>query len=402
MPRVLRLTYPWIYLRRFFGRIFLNAFLTLALVESVFISDKLNDIIVTVLDQRAPIAYIPLFVLLRMPDVFGLALPIAVLIACYHVALQARENREFQVFAGIGVSAQRLIGVAWVVGMLAMLASLANSGLVAPAAQYAMRYLLFDARYAALHGAASPGVFFGFGDYIIFVPPNPGGDDAKPLYIHQRAVGSNDTDRVIIADNGHLEGLYESGSKILHLQNPTIIGFFNQAGTASDDDGRPVPCADCSRATHSTIASVFQAQRIAQDIDLGALNSFPPRGSYVSEASLPDLFGRVPEQANERQRAIEIGRRLGRAFLCLITPLLAGIALAVTGRLNHALVVSAAVGTLFGLDLAVAGLVEVTGALGLLPVLFVAMAPATLVALVVSAVARHGKGDLTMPTLARV
>jgi lipopolysaccharide export system permease protein len=401
LPRVLRLTFPWIYLRGFFGRIFLNALLTLALVETIFISDKLNDIIVTVLDQRAPIVFIPLLVLLRMPDVFGLALPIAVLTACYHVALQARESREFQVFAGIGVSTRRLIGVAWVIGMVAMLVSLAVSGLLAPASQYATRYLLFDARYAALHGAASPGVFFGFGDYTIFVPPNTGGDEAKRLYIHLREPGSNDTDRVIIADDGHLEGLYGSGSKILHLQNPTIVGFFNQDRTGRDGATRAASCPDCGPARHSMIASVFQAQRIAQDIDLGALNYFPARGSYLSEASLPELLDRVPEFADERGRAVEVGRRLGRCFLCLVTPLLAGVALAITGRLNHALVVSASVAILFGLDLAVAGLVEACGNLGLITILFVAMAPAALVALVVNAVAYRGKADLTMPTMAR-
>ena len=209
-------TLPRTYLRLFIGRIVAQLALALLLVEAVFIAEKLNEIVLTVIDQRAPIVDIPLLVMLRMPDVFDLALPIAAFLACFRVAFLARENREFLVFAGVGVSVQRLVLIAWLIGAAAFLVSLTVSGLLAPAAHFAQRYLLFDARFAALEGAGPAGTFLGLGDYMVFAPAASERQPMPPLYIHQRVTGTDDTDRMIIADSGRLEGLHQDSPAFLY------------------------------------------------------------------------------------------------------------------------------------------------------------------------------------------
>lgn len=393
---------PWTYLRGFIGRILTQVLLTLLLVESIFIAEKLNEIILTVLDQNAPIAFIPLFIGLRMPDVFDLALPIAMLIASYRVALQARENREFQVFAGMGISVERLVLVAWLIGGVALVISLTVSGLVAPAAHYAQRYLLFEARYAVLGGAGPSAHFLSFDDYTVFVPANPGSTSVQPLYIHQRVPGTDETDSVILADAGRLAGLYQTGPAFLHLQNPTIFNFTNKTSTNTEKAGQPIACPNCLRLPRSGVSQILHAQSLTRSVNLGVLNNFPPRGSAVDEVSLFDLSFEASSSMNDRTRVVELGRRFGRALLCLLAPLFAGAGLAVTSRFNQAFIIPVAVGLLFAVDVALSMLVEVAGSAGLLPAV---LAPAVLVAVAVIAMclpARRAHASLIMPAMARV
>ena len=392
---------PWTYLRGFIGRILILVLLALLLVESIFIAEKLNEITLTVLDQNAPIAYIPLFIGLRMPDVFDLALPIAILIASYRVVLQARENREFQVFAGMGISVERLVLVAWLIGGASLVVSLTISGLVAPAAHYLQRYLLFEARYAVLGGAGPSEHFLSFDDYTVFVPANSTRTSVRPLYIHRRVHGTDETDSVIIADAGRLAGLHQTGPAFLHLQNPTIFNFTNTTSTNTEKAGRPIACPNCLRLPRSAVSQILHAQNLVRAVNLGVLNNFPPRGSTVDEASLFDLTFEAGSSITDRTRAIEFGRRLGRALLCLLAPLFAGAGLAVTSRFNQALIMPLAVGLLFAADVALSTLVEVAGSAGLLPA---ALAPTFLVAAAViamSLLARRAHASLIMPALAR-
>jgi lipopolysaccharide export LptBFGC system permease protein LptF len=394
-------TLPLTYIRLFIGRVVAQLALVLLLIEAVFIAEKLNEIVLTVIDHRAPIIDIPLLVVLRMPVVFDLALPIATLVACFRVAFLARENREFLVFAGVGVSVQRLALIAWMIGAAAFLVSLLVSGIAAPAAHFAQRYLLFDARFAALDGDGPTGTFLGFDDYLVFAP-SASERQPPPLYIHQRVAGTDDTSRIIIADGARLEGLHQNSQAFLYLKSPTILNFVSSKPAGSEPAGQPISCSDCTQLPRSGVSHILQAQNLMQSVDLGAMSKFPPRGISVREQSLFDLTGAAETSERSPVQAIEFGRRWGRALLCLLAPLLAGVALALTSRANQAVVVPVAVGLLFGLDVGLSTLAELAGAAGIGFVSLAVVIPVAMLAIAATALASQAHNLLITPAMARV
>ncbi len=76
---------PRLYARRIVAQVGLQLGLVLLLVEGIFLAEKINDILEATLDKAAGVREICLLLALYTPDVFSIALPIALLIAVYRV-----------------------------------------------------------------------------------------------------------------------------------------------------------------------------------------------------------------------------------------------------------------------------------------------------------------------------
>uniref|UniRef100_UPI0013DC926F LptF/LptG family permease n=1 Tax=Stenotrophomonas maltophilia TaxID=40324 RepID=UPI0013DC926F len=84
--------------------------LVLLLIECVFVSEKLiSGLLEEVLKIRAPLSKTLMMMVALLPEVFELALPTALLIAVYRVALAMREDREFLMLSSLGIPPHGLI-----------------------------------------------------------------------------------------------------------------------------------------------------------------------------------------------------------------------------------------------------------------------------------------------------
>lgn len=391
---------PRLCLRLLSARILRQSLLLLLLVEAIFIAEKLNETILTVLDRSAPTFLIPIFVGLRLPDVFNLALPIALVIATYRVLLQAREDREMLILSGMGISADRVLRVAWTAGAIALATSFLVSGLIAPAAQFAQRYLLFEARFAALRDGGAPGIFYTFAEFTVFV--TRGDTQDRQLFIHQRKKNSADTESVTTASSGELVGLDGEGTLALRLTNATIVNFAAPLDAAGTDSlGQEITCPTCSLLPRSVPTRLMHTRSVDAAVDPQLLTEFPARGRHIVEAGLFDLLAGPTSLYSDTARAIELGRRLGRALLCLIVPLIACVAVVLTTARTRAVALPVAAASVLALDLAMSSLVELGGGLGILPL--AALLTALVVALAAAAAlhVRRAEVAMIMPALVR-
>ncbi len=352
---------PRLYVGKFLTRVLVQGALVVLLIEAIFMAEKLNDVLRSALAQNASFETIFLLLLLRAPEVFGLAIPLALLIAVYRVTLRFREDRELLILSGMGVGTVQFVWLAVGVGLAAQVLSLFISGVVSPAAAFGQRQLLFDAHYTALRGGISTGQFYGFGQYTVFAGSNTA-SNARRLFLH-RAVGEDE--QVVIANQASLEGPRDDGTMTLHLQDFTSTWFPSLASEAA----RPgsAPCAQCSGVMSFEPSSNTRVGNLTQELEVNELFAFDPRGSQPSERTFLDLLGMGSSAVHPHSRdAYELGRRVSRSLLCLLAPLIAGMAIVFTDRRTHVAALPIACALLMCVDLVFGVLVEKTAGFGVL------------------------------------
>ncbi|NWO45080.1 LptF/LptG family permease, partial [Klebsiella pneumoniae] len=94
--------------------------LILLMIEIIFMTEKLNDVLGLAASQNVDTKGIALLLLYRIPEIFNLALPMALLAAAYRVTLRFREERELLALSGIGVGSYRLLLLVCEVGVVAL------------------------------------------------------------------------------------------------------------------------------------------------------------------------------------------------------------------------------------------------------------------------------------------
>lgn len=350
---------PRLYTRKFLVQTVLQMALVLLLIEAIFLTEKLNDVLRSAIDQHASIGSIFLLLLLRTPEVFGLALPLALTIAVYRVTLRFREDRELLILSGMGIGAHQFVWLALALGLGAQILSLVVSGVVSPAAMFAQRQLLFEAHYTALRGGISAGQFYRFGDYTVFAGPLRVKSNERQVFLHKTLDGE---DQVVIANRASLEGPKADGTMILHLRDLTSTSFpVLAAGDTSDTNG--ATCNPCGPMALKPTAST-NVGNLTQEIDLSELFKFDPRGTRVSERTLFDLIGASSRNSPDIDDVAEFGRRISRSFLCLIAPLIAGLAIPLTNRTTHIVMLPLACAVLMSLDLSFGILTDATSGIG--------------------------------------
>ena len=352
---------PRLYVVKFLTRVLVQAALVVLLIEAIFMTEKLNDVLRSALAQNASFETIFALLFLRAPEVFGLAIPLALLVAIYRVTLRFREDRELLILSGMGVGSYKFLWLAVGIGLAAQILSLVISGIISPAAVFGQRQLLFDSHYVALRGGISAGQFYGFGQYTVFAGPNTK-SDTRRLFLH-RVVG--DDEQAVIARQASLEGPRDDGTMTLHLQDFASTWFASVASFAEAEAAASEHCPKCSGITSFEPVSSTRVGNLTQELEVNELFAFDPRGSHPSERTFLDLVGlgsaAVRPDPND---AYELGRRMGRSLLCLLAPLIAGIAIVFTNRTTQVAALPVACALLMCVDLFFGVLVQQTADFG--------------------------------------
>jgi len=311
-----------------------TAFITI-LIEAVFLAERFSAIFRQAVDNHATAGEISLVLLLASPEIFDLALAFAILMGVYQVLLRVREDRELLVMSSAGMGIYRLVGALLGLALLAQGASLFVSGALGPAAQYAQRSILFNAKYRTLREGSAVSQFYFFRDHVVFVEPKAKGTDARHLFIWERRAGM---DRIITVNDATLDGPDNAGR--LSLQMRDFLAYDFDAGTL-----------DRSGVPRASAVTAIGASNVTQQLRFEDVLSFDRRGSAAGEWTLLELLGVLPPPSPlgyAEEKAL--GERAARSLLCLLAPLLASLAIAFTTRATQTFALPLACLVLLGLD----------------------------------------------------
>lgn len=340
--------------RRIARDVALQVGLVLLLIECIFVSEKLiSGLLEEVLKIQAPLSKTLVMMAALLPEVFELALPTAVLIAVYRVALAMREDREFLMLSSLGIPPHGLIRLVLVLGLGAQLATVFIGGFVDPLSRYAFRLVMFTAQYDALAGnTVNANRLFETRVGTVVVTPRAGGEGRPRLFVRQE--DGPGRERVVVANGASLTGPSETGRVSLHLYDFSVDEFAS-AGAEAPRTGRP-PTAPVS----SLRGSSTQQTLVINDVV-----PFDPRSRNVAELTTGELLFSAATHDGHR---LELGKRIGRSLLCLLAPLIAILALSFTTRFNQAFVLPLACAGLMATEIvgtvALGGLAAPGGPLG--------------------------------------
>ncbi|MCC7346931.1 MAG: LptF/LptG family permease [Variibacter sp.] len=377
--------FPWagvpsLYAVRIVSNTAFQLTLIVLLIEAIFLAEKLNRVLSQAIKIGAPVTDAFKLLFFTGPEIFDLALPMALMVAVYRVALQCREDRELLVLSGMGLGAHHFVWMVMSLGVVAQLASVLVSGSIGPRSQYLERVVYFVAQYRALASGIVPGQFYTFGEHTVFAGRAEPGSLDRRLFIHKAGA---DTERVVVADRARLEGPDDMGRLRLHLDDVSAQDFrVHRTATRAAANPSPVnslgttePCEVCETLINSDLLSTMRIGRFAQDIMLDDLVKLDPRGRTPAEWTTLELLNLAAQPGVRTAAHVkEAGRRLARALLCLLAPLIAGIALVFTTRITQAFMLPAACAALMCVDLVCSAVAEQLAPAGLAAVLFVTLA----------------------------
>jgi lipopolysaccharide export system permease protein len=394
---------PRLYAMGVVRQIILQVALIVLLIEGIFLTEKLTSILRAAIDHHVSAGNVILLLVYTAPQIFDLALPLALMIGVYRVILRCREDREFLVLAGMGIGLHQFIGLAMAIGASAMALSLFVSGTVDPHTRFAHRSVLFDAQHEALRGGITPGQFYFFDAYTVFAGETTVARPERRLFVHH---DQGPTQRVIVAARARLSDPDDEGYMTLHLgdivaqdfsfdANPSELGTGGTVGPDGTGSGRDT-------AFTTTPLATMRIGNFARDLNLDQLVRFEPRGRTADEWTLPELAGLSSAPAPQaREHVSELGHRFARALLCLIAPLIAGLTLAMTTRGSQALILPAACAVVMFIDLATSRLASMLGGIGPVGMVFALVAATAVVGLLLVRQAAALQHAIIKPALAR-
>lgn len=111
----------------------------LILIEAIFIAESFTSLMRIVAENGGSVWQLALVLLLKSPEIFDFALPLALMLGVYFAVTGARDDRELVVCAAAGVPGARVSLFAFAAGMVGFAVSILFAGFVTPASQYALR-----------------------------------------------------------------------------------------------------------------------------------------------------------------------------------------------------------------------------------------------------------------------
>ncbi len=323
--------------RRIVRDVTIQVALVLLLIESIFVAEKLiSGLLQEVLSIRASLGKTVALMASLLPMVFELALPTAILIAVYRVALGLREDREFLMLSSLGIPPHGLIRLVVRIGIAAQIAALLVGGFIDPLSRYAFRLIMFSAQYQGLSGGTvTTDKLLETRVGTVIVSPRADGVPTPRLFVRQSMDGGGE--RIVIANGTRLIGPDATGRVALHLYDFAVDDFASPAAAAQS--GRPPIAPITSLGGTST----------QQTLVIDDIVPFDPRGRSSSELTLVELMRSAPDNERHRQDLI---KRIGRSLLCLMAPLIGLLALSFTNRANQAFVLPIACAGLMTIEIA--------------------------------------------------
>ncbi|HXK54664.1 MAG TPA: LptF/LptG family permease [Hyphomicrobiales bacterium] len=313
----------------------------LAGIEAIYLSDKvITHLLPTTLQNQAGFADLALLVLYATPEILFIGFPVALLIAVYLVLLRRREANEFVVFAGVGYGTGALLALVLVIGLAGQALSLAATGYIEPHALHLFGKTAFETRYKALReGRLAAGKFYVFDKYAVFAPYRRGNDVVDNLFIHARLDANRY--RIMIADRATLFGSPEIRNLGLIFENASVHEFHENRTL----DPGPAECQKCRNARPAAPFNVLRINHLYGELPAGDGQEFGPRGQRPAElTSLELLTGQDTGGGATR----EMSARAVRALTCLLAPLIALLAVALTSQATMFIALPAACALILG------------------------------------------------------
>ena len=305
----------------FFKRVFLMIFIVMTLFEAVFLAERFPMVFRAVFQHNADLLDAGKIFVCNSTQVFDLALAIAVLIAVYWTVLQMREDRELLVLFAAGTGPYQLLALVLSIAIGGQILSLTISGVLDPMARFAQRQILFEAEYKPLIHGINTGQFYQFPTRTAYAPAktkSSGPAPTRSLFVYEQMGPAKF--RVLSADNASLQGPDRKGNLLLKLGGFTLYTF------ASQPEG----------PAHMTVGAV-SASGVTQGMALDELLKFEPRGTFAEELTAFDqiISGHGDGSKRHREDMQLLGERLARSLLCLLAPLMALAAIALTTRISN-------------------------------------------------------------------
>jgi lipopolysaccharide export LptBFGC system permease protein LptF len=323
--------------------------LIVLLIEAIFLGEKFAALFDAVVEHNGRLSDIFLVLMCTSPEVFDLALALALLLAVYQVMLRARENRELLVLAGAGMGTRQLLAVLVAVGGIAQATSMIVSGAIEPAAHYASRVVLFNAQYRALRQGAVAGQFYRFPKHVAFVSTPKGNPSERRLFLEEEHTGGY---RVMTADEANLAGPDAHGILTLELLDFNSFDFDSPVSPVSSDRRPSQTCPLCPPQTDDAPPVTMRVKHMTQRVAVDQLVPFDPRGTVTDEWTIFELLGIAPPPVRTGEDTVRVlGDRIARGVLCLLAPFLALTALAFTSRRTQPFAMPAAFLSLMALNL---------------------------------------------------
>ncbi|MHA7776917.1 LptF/LptG family permease [Roseibium sp. M-1] len=304
--------------------------IVLITIEALFLSDVIvSRVLPELLALGTGIGSICLIVLYSVPNGLFIALPTALLIGVYFVVLRRRESQEFKIFAGFGYGARTLYITAVFIGLTGAITSLALSGFVEPSARFHLATTLQGVAHQAIReGDLTSGRFYQVADTTFYAASGRLNEGAGDVFLHQKR--SEDVGRVIVASSLFSPQIDEQNRFGLLLNNVSIYEFSDQTGPHSSrkSSKSSADCAECGQRSGLPPLKHMYVEKF--HMELPKVSAELMRDwRHPKEADFFELFS-VPEWDS---RHVEVfGERLLRAALCLVTPLLALVAVALTTK----------------------------------------------------------------------
>ena len=364
--------------------------LVLLLIESVFVAEKLlSGLLVELLAVSASFGKSLFLMAALMPEVFELALPAALLIAVYRVALGMREDREFLVLSSAGIPPYGLVRLILKIGFGAQVIALLVSGLVEPLSRFAFREVMFVAQYSALAGGTITKTRL-IDTRVGTVWASPRSDEPENPRLFVRQEPQAGQERIVVANGARLTDPDRAGRVSLLLFDFSVDDFVVPPASLVPA-GRPV------RPMSAPVSSL-RGQSTSQSMVINDVIALDPRGRDVAELTTIELFWSA---GTDRAHLLALGKRLGRSLLCLLAPLIALIALSWTTRANQAFILPLACAGLMATEIIGTAALGTLAGTGLVPTLVLLVIFAATLTLALSGIAASRSSAIARPGLGR-
>lgn len=352
------------YVRDFFRGVAVQTALVVLLIEAIFLAERFTPVFREAVRHEADLFGISLILLCTSPEVFDLALAVAILMACYALLMKMRENRELLVLFASGLGPYQLSALVLVVALMGQAVGLLGSGVVDPLSRYAQRAILFSSELRALKKGVAGGEFYYFPSYVAYAmdhvqggkpPPAAPGEvpviDARPpgtgrdrtLFVYQQ-VGPRSS-RVVTAAQARLDGPDETGRIVLNLNDFTSHTFADAnpmarpgEGDAPDTTTRPDPIRPDSIRIEAPrdlppvtmrVRDMSQLMMVDQLLPFGGRGQAKPAEQLLFEQLAPD----PGQDATARKAQMRLlSERWARSLLSFLAPLMALLAVCLTSR----------------------------------------------------------------------